>query len=243
MLSLRGELVVVGKSPDGDSIRFIPRSPALLRSLAGGGRVDPSADGSVQLRLDGIDAPELHYNGLAQPLAEPAPGGAARVVRVLGRPLRGRAGRRGDARPHSRRRAVGAGGPERPPDRPAARRRRPAGRRRRRRRPTSSARRTSRWPRPARPTGRSTRPRTRRSAPRSGRRRHRGARGPARRLGAGRERGLRAALAGLDRPGGGADPAQALPPLLGLPARRLAGDAAGVAAAAPAASRTRPTTR
>ena len=71
MLSLRGELVVVGKSPDGDSIRFIPRSPALLRSLAGGGRVDPSADGSVQLRLDGIDAPELHYNGLAQPLAEP----------------------------------------------------------------------------------------------------------------------------------------------------------------------------
>ncbi len=72
MLSLRGELVVVGKSPDGDSIRFIPRSPALLRSLAGGGRVDPSADGSVQLRLDGVDAPEVHYNGLAQPLAEPA---------------------------------------------------------------------------------------------------------------------------------------------------------------------------
>jgi endonuclease YncB( thermonuclease family) len=72
MLSLRGELVVVGKSPDGDSIRFIPRSPALLRSLEGGSRVDPSADGSVQLRLDGIDAPETHYNGRAQPLAEPA---------------------------------------------------------------------------------------------------------------------------------------------------------------------------
>src|SRR5918997_4962624 len=72
MRSLRGELVVVGKSPDGDSIRFIPRSPALLRSLEGGERVDPSADGSVQLRLDGVDAPETHYNGLAQPLAEPA---------------------------------------------------------------------------------------------------------------------------------------------------------------------------
>jgi endonuclease YncB( thermonuclease family) len=72
MLSLRGELVVVGKSPDGDSIRFIPRSPALLRSLEGGARVDPSSDGSVQLRLDAIDAPETHYNGLAQPLAEPA---------------------------------------------------------------------------------------------------------------------------------------------------------------------------
>jgi endonuclease YncB( thermonuclease family) len=72
MVCFRGELVVVGKSPDGDSIRFIPRSPALLRSLEGGERVDPSADGSVQLRLDGIDAPETHYNGLAQPLAEPA---------------------------------------------------------------------------------------------------------------------------------------------------------------------------
>jgi endonuclease YncB( thermonuclease family) len=72
MLSLRGELVVVGKSPDGDSIRFIPRSPSLLRSLPGGERVEPSADGSVQLRLDAVDAPELHYAGLAQPLAEPA---------------------------------------------------------------------------------------------------------------------------------------------------------------------------
>jgi endonuclease YncB( thermonuclease family) len=72
MLSVRGELVVVGKSPDGDSIRFIPRSPALLRTLEGGARVDPSSDGSVQLRLDAIDAPETHYNGLAQPLAEPA---------------------------------------------------------------------------------------------------------------------------------------------------------------------------
>ena len=72
MVSLRGELVVIGKGPDGDSIRFIPRSPSLLRSLEGGSRVDPSADGSVQLRLDGIDAPEVHYNGLAQPLAEPA---------------------------------------------------------------------------------------------------------------------------------------------------------------------------
>ena len=72
MLTLRGELVVVGKSPDGDSIRFIPRSPSLLRSLEGGERVDPSSDGSVQLRLDGIDAPETHYNGLAQPLAVPA---------------------------------------------------------------------------------------------------------------------------------------------------------------------------
>jgi endonuclease YncB( thermonuclease family) len=65
-------LIVVGKSPDGDSIRFVPENPALLMGLAGADAIDPSADGSVQLRLDGIDAPETHYNALAQPLGEPA---------------------------------------------------------------------------------------------------------------------------------------------------------------------------
>lgn len=69
-LCLAGALIVVGKSPDGDSIRFVPENPALLQGLAGSERIDPSADGSVQLRLDGIDTPETHYNGLAQPLGD-----------------------------------------------------------------------------------------------------------------------------------------------------------------------------
>ena len=47
-LCLAGALIVVGKSPDGDSIRFIPENPALLRGLAGADAMDPSADGSVQ---------------------------------------------------------------------------------------------------------------------------------------------------------------------------------------------------
>ena len=72
LLCLRGQLVVVGKSPDGDSIRFAPTTPALLGELRDGDRADPSADGTVQLRLDGIDTPETHFNGLAQPLGEPA---------------------------------------------------------------------------------------------------------------------------------------------------------------------------
>jgi endonuclease YncB( thermonuclease family) len=71
-LCLAGALIVVGKSPDGDSIRFIPENPALLTGLAGADAIDPSADGSVQLRLDGIDTPETHYNALAQPLGEVA---------------------------------------------------------------------------------------------------------------------------------------------------------------------------
>jgi endonuclease YncB( thermonuclease family) len=62
----------VGKSPDGDSIRFRPAQPQLVRGLVNGDRARSSSDGTFQLRLDGIDAPETHYNGLAQPLADPA---------------------------------------------------------------------------------------------------------------------------------------------------------------------------
>ena len=66
--ALRGDLVVVGKRPDGDSIRFVPERPELLGDLHRGDRVRVTrADGSVQLRLEGIDAPETHYGGDAQP--------------------------------------------------------------------------------------------------------------------------------------------------------------------------------
>src|SRR5689334_3611782 len=66
--ALRGELVVVGKSPDGDSIRFVPQRPELLHDLHRGDRVRITrSDGSVQLRLEGIDSPETHYGGQAQP--------------------------------------------------------------------------------------------------------------------------------------------------------------------------------
>jgi endonuclease YncB( thermonuclease family) len=72
LLCLRGDLVVIGKSPDGDSIRFVPGTPELIEQLRGSERADPSADGTLQLRLDGIDTPETHYGTLAQPLGEPA---------------------------------------------------------------------------------------------------------------------------------------------------------------------------
>lgn len=70
---VRGELVIAGYQPDGDSVRFVPTDLATLRSLENGTRVEPSTrDGSVQLRLDAIDTPESHYQGQAQPLALPA---------------------------------------------------------------------------------------------------------------------------------------------------------------------------
>lgn len=71
-LVLAGELVVVGKQPDGDSVRFRPDDPRLLRGLVRGEVVRPGPDGTVQVRLDGVDAPELHHAGARQPYAETA---------------------------------------------------------------------------------------------------------------------------------------------------------------------------
>jgi endonuclease YncB( thermonuclease family) len=69
-LVVSGQLLVLGKQPDGDSVRFRAHDPEILRQLAHGDRVDIKADGSVQLRLDGIDAPELHYAGQQQPFGD-----------------------------------------------------------------------------------------------------------------------------------------------------------------------------
>jgi endonuclease YncB( thermonuclease family) len=71
-LVLRGRLVIVGKEPDGDSVRFVPDTPDLLQQLAGAERIRLSHDGSVQLRFDGVDAPELHYGKAVQPLGAEA---------------------------------------------------------------------------------------------------------------------------------------------------------------------------
>jgi hypothetical protein len=70
---IRGRLTIVGYQPDGDSVRFIPDDLAIVRRLENGARVKPSErDGSIQLRLDAIDAPETHYEDQAQPLATEA---------------------------------------------------------------------------------------------------------------------------------------------------------------------------
>ena len=70
---IRGRFVVIGYSPDGDSVRFVPDQVATVRRLQHADRLEVSdKDGSVQLRLDAIDAPESHYQGQAQPLALPA---------------------------------------------------------------------------------------------------------------------------------------------------------------------------
>jgi endonuclease YncB( thermonuclease family) len=75
LLALHGQLVVVGKRPDGDSMRFVPDRPELLLQLHRADRIRPSSDGSLQLRFEGIDTPETHYGEDAQPLGEEARNG------------------------------------------------------------------------------------------------------------------------------------------------------------------------
>jgi hypothetical protein len=68
LLAMRGNLVIVGYQPDGDSIRFIADEPAHFDDLYRGYKIRLGPrDGSAQLRLEGIDAPELHYGKAAQP--------------------------------------------------------------------------------------------------------------------------------------------------------------------------------
>jgi endonuclease YncB( thermonuclease family) len=63
-----GEFVIIGKQPDGDSVRFKADNPSLLSKLKNADRLKESKDGTVQLRFEGIDAPELHYGGTLQPM-------------------------------------------------------------------------------------------------------------------------------------------------------------------------------
>ena len=67
---IHGDILLLDKRPDGDSVRFKPHDPALFKRLDHAGRVKIAKDGTVQLRLDAIDAPETHYEGEAQPLGK-----------------------------------------------------------------------------------------------------------------------------------------------------------------------------
>jgi len=66
---IAGKIVVTGYAPDGDSLRFIAHDAASFARLRRSDAIVLGIDRSVQLRLEGIDAPELHYEGAAQPLA------------------------------------------------------------------------------------------------------------------------------------------------------------------------------
>jgi endonuclease YncB( thermonuclease family) len=66
-LTVTGRLTAMGRQPDGDSVHFVPDNAATLLRVPHASRLRPAQDGGVQLRIDGIDAPETHFLGQAQP--------------------------------------------------------------------------------------------------------------------------------------------------------------------------------
>lgn len=78
---IHGYAVVDGYQPDGDTIRFVPDDMKLVMRLPQSHLVAMGADTSVSVRLEGIDAPELHYEGAEQPAARPALDALLREIR------------------------------------------------------------------------------------------------------------------------------------------------------------------
>jgi endonuclease YncB( thermonuclease family) len=85
-LLIEGTFRILGAAPDGDSVRFYPNNVKRwqdLSTLTRDHRVQPNSKGGVQLRLDGIDALETHYQAFAQPL-ELAHAAAAKLLGLIG---------------------------------------------------------------------------------------------------------------------------------------------------------------
>jgi endonuclease YncB( thermonuclease family) len=71
--AIPGNFVIIGKEPDGDSVRFIADEFDLFEDIYRSYRLKPSrTDNSVQLRFEAVDTPELHYGKDAQPLGDTA---------------------------------------------------------------------------------------------------------------------------------------------------------------------------
>jgi hypothetical protein len=71
--AIAGNFVVIGKQPDGDSVRFLADDSDAYADLHRSFRIKPSKqDGSVQLRFESVDTPELHYGKFAQPMGDTA---------------------------------------------------------------------------------------------------------------------------------------------------------------------------
>jgi hypothetical protein len=58
--ALAGTFTTKDLSPDGDTIRFRPDHPRHVMALRGA-RPDDNGHASIPIRLEGVDAPELHY--------------------------------------------------------------------------------------------------------------------------------------------------------------------------------------
>jgi endonuclease YncB( thermonuclease family) len=67
---LHGTFVVRDHAPDAGTLRFVPDRPRELDALPATHRLRVASDRSVRVKLEGIDAPEVNYEGYSQPLAQ-----------------------------------------------------------------------------------------------------------------------------------------------------------------------------
>jgi endonuclease YncB( thermonuclease family) len=88
MTLIEGNFKIVNAAPDGDSIRFYPNNPDLWKKSMT--RVRTNHTGGAQLRLDGIDALETHYQpkegslGMQHQPEKFAQAAAAGLLKILG---------------------------------------------------------------------------------------------------------------------------------------------------------------
>jgi hypothetical protein len=87
LVLIEGQFRILTAAPDGDSIRFYPNSPNAWRRI--GRNVRTNHSGGAQLRLDGIDALETHYQPQRSHLPQHQPLGlgraaASEMLRLLG---------------------------------------------------------------------------------------------------------------------------------------------------------------
>src|SRR5262249_51355511 len=85
---IEGQFRILNAAPDGDSIRFYPNAPNAWRRISP--KVRTNHSGGAQLRLDGIDALETHYQPQRSHLPQQhqplglGRAAAAEVLRFLG---------------------------------------------------------------------------------------------------------------------------------------------------------------
>lgn len=69
--AIPGEFVILGREPDGDSVRFIAQDLDLFDDVHRSFRIKPArTDASVQLRFESVDTPEVHYGSYSQPMGD-----------------------------------------------------------------------------------------------------------------------------------------------------------------------------
>ncbi|GAA1095870.1 MULTISPECIES: nuclease [Kitasatospora] len=64
MMLIKGHYQIKDFEPDGDTVHFLPDDPGFWLELPGDHKIERDPHGGAALRLDGIDAPETHYQGV-----------------------------------------------------------------------------------------------------------------------------------------------------------------------------------